>query len=133
MGEIDYEAPPVPYRTFLQNVQGELNAQGWPLNSTSNGLENFRIVKAGAGTLYGFSGFNNKGASQFIQAFDAAGLPADGAVPVFVMTAATVSNFAVYWGDVGRFFHAGIVLCNSSTLATKTIGSADCFFDAQYI
>lgn len=133
MGEIDYEAPPVPYRTFLGNVQGELNAHGWPLNSTSNALEAFRIVKSGSGTLYGFSGFSNRGTAQFIHVYDALSLPADGAVPVFVMTAPTVQNFSVFWGDVGRFFQQGIVIGNSSTLATKTIGSADCWFDAQYI
>ena len=32
----------------------------------------------------------------------------------------------------GREFESGLVICNSSTDATKTIGSADTFFDVQY-
>jgi len=103
-----------------------------PLNSTSQALEAFRVVKSGVGKLYGFQGFNNKASAQFIQVFDAGSLPADGAVPAFVLTAATVANFSAYFGSIGRSFYKGIVICNSSTLATKTIASADCFFDVQY-
>lgn len=105
----------------------------YPLNSTSVIAENSRIVKSGAGTLYGFSGFNNKGSAQFILVFDAIGVPAEGAVPVIVITAATVANFSYLPNRFGRYFYIGIVLCNSSTFATKTIASADCWFDVQYV
>lgn len=118
---------------WFARLAGESGPGGFPCNSTSNALENSRVVKSGAGLLYGFSGFNNKAGSQFIQVFDASAVPADGAVPVFVMTVPTVANFSVSWGTVGRAFSRGIVLVNSSTAATKTVGSADCWFDVQYV
>jgi len=102
-------------------------------NSTSNALESSRIVKSGATRLYGFSGTNTKASAQFILAFDATAIPANGAVPKFVMTAAASSDFWVSWTPGWRDFPDGCVLCNSSTAATLTIGSADCWFDAQYL
>jgi hypothetical protein len=113
-------------------VQGE-HGQPWPLNSSSPGYEASRVVKAGAGKLYGFTVYNSSGSTQFIQVHDAPGVPADGAVPCLVFSVATVSAVFVGFADVGRSFEQGCVLCNSSTGPTKTIGSADCFFDAQYI
>jgi len=101
-------------------------------NSTSNALESSRVVKSGKTRLYGFSGTNTKAAAQFILAFDATTIPANGAVPKFVMTAAASSDFWVSWTPGWRDFRDGCILCNSSTAATLTIGSADCWFDAQY-
>jgi len=101
-------------------------------NSASLQLENSRIVKSGAGRLFGFSGTNTKASSQFIQAFDTGTVPSNGAIPKFVMTAQASSDFWVSWTPGWRQFREGIVLCNSSTVATLTIGSADCWFDAQY-
>jgi hypothetical protein len=102
------------------------------LNSTSVAYEESRIVKASAGRLFGFSGFNSKASAQFILIFDSATLPADTAVPVSVISVATVANFSVEYGDHGRAFTNGIVICNSSTGPTKTIGAADTWFDCQY-
>ena len=102
-------------------------------NSTSNALESSRVVKSGKARLYGFSGTNTKASAQFILAFDTNTVPANGAVPKFVMTAAASSDFWVSWTPGWRNFSDGCVLCNSSTAATLTIGSADCWFDAQYL
>lgn len=102
-------------------------------NSTSNALEASRVVKSGRTRLYGFSGTNTKASAQFILAFDATTIPANGTVPKFVMTAAASSDFWVSWTPAWRDFRDGCVLCNSSTAATLTIGSADCWFDAQYL
>lgn len=101
-------------------------------NSTSQKLENSRTVNSGATQLYGFAGTNTKASSQFILAFDATSVPANGAVPVFVLTAAASSDFWVSWAPAWRNFTEGVILCNSSTASTLTIGSADCWFDAQY-
>lgn len=101
-------------------------------NSTSQKLESARVVNSGRTQLYGFAGTNTKASAQFILAFDANAIPANGAVPVFVLTAAASSDFWVSWAPAWRNFAEGVVLCNSSTAATLTIGSADCWFDAQY-
>ena len=101
-------------------------------NSTSQVLENSRVVNSGRTRLYGFAGTNTKASAQFILAFNRTSVPANGAVPDFVLTAQASSDFWVSWTPAWRNFGDGVVLCNSSTAATLTIGSADCFFDAQY-
>lgn len=101
-------------------------------NATSAAYEASRVVKASAGVCYGLTGYNSKGSAQFIQLHDAAALPADTAVPAVILTVATVGNFSIDFGVYGRSFTKGIVICNSSTGPTKTIGGNDCWFDVQY-
>lgn len=102
-------------------------------NSSSGKLENARVVKSGAGRLFGVGGLNNKASAQFILGFDATALPANGAVPAFVMTAPASDNFWVSWAPNWRDFRDGWVFANSSTPSTLTLGSADCWFDVQYL
>lgn len=111
----------------------EFHAAGLPLNTHSNAYEASRLVKAGPGYLFGFTVYNSKGSGQFIQVHDSATLPAEGAVPEVFIDIATVIAKGVQWLPLGRSFQRGIYLVNSSTGPTKTIGSADCFFDAQYV
>lgn len=101
-------------------------------NSTSLAYEASRVVCNNKSTLVGLSGYNSKGSAQFIQLYDSRILPPDTTgVPVWVITVPATSNFSVDFGE-GRPFHYGIVVGNSSTGPTKTIGSADCWFDCQY-
>lgn len=118
---------------FVQQVADDLRGAGLPLSTHSNAYANALQVKSGAGILFGFTVYNSNASAQFIQVHDSATLPADGAVPVAVLTAQATDNLAVSYIFPGRFFQRGIWLCNSSTGPTKTIGSADCFFDAQYV
>ena len=101
-------------------------------NKTTTALAASLVVKADMGTLYGLTGYNNRSSSQFIQIHDAASLPADGAVPDIIFQVSATTPFSLDY-DEGREFQVGIVISNSSTAATKTIGSADCWFDVQYI
>lgn len=98
---------------------------------TSTALEASRVVKASAGVLYGLTGYNSAGVKQYIQLHDAATVPADGAVPKVIIPAGPAAAFFLDYDGLGRAFAAGIVICNSSTAAAKTIGAADCFFDVQ--
>ena len=107
--------------------------QQFPRNSTSNSAESSHLVSAGEGRLYGFTVSSSKASGQFIQVFDAGTLPADGAVPLLSIDIATVTAKGVDFGPMGRWFYRGIILCNSTTQLTKTIGAADCLFDAQYV
>ena len=106
----------------------------WPNNIHSNAYEAARIVKPGQGKLYGFSVFNSSVSTQYILLFDRRDVPASGADGlVIAFPVATLSTLLVGYGDTGRAFDTGCVLANSSTPSAITPGSADCWFDAQYV
>jgi hypothetical protein len=90
------------------------------------------IVKAGPGALFGWQLTNGNAAARFLQFFDATTLPADASVPLFSVGIAIggSSSFQFRWP---RVFLKGIVVCNSSTATTKTIGTADSLIDIQYV
>lgn len=105
-----------------------------PLNIHSTAYEASHIIKATNGILYGITGYNSKTSSQFIQLHDAAALPIDTAIPALTFLVPAQSAFSLDFGAMGRNFPGGgIIICNSSTGPTKTIGSADCWFDCQYV
>lgn len=88
------------------------------------------VVKASAGTLFSLTGYN-AGPAQFLQVHNAATLPANAAVPLCVVSVPAQSNFSLEW-KLGLPCSTGIVFSNSSTAATKTIGSADCHITATF-
>lgn len=90
------------------------------------------VVKNAAGVLYGVSGFNNKASEQYIQIFNATAVPADGVAPLAVIKVGAGCNFSYDFGIRGLRHATGICWANSSTLATKTIGAADCWLVASY-
>ena len=99
-------------------------------NANSGKVASSLLVKTSPGLVFGFT--VSSVSAQFIQVFDAEALPADTAVPTLSFAVAATSQLAVAWIPP-RGFRNGIVLCNSSTQHTKTIGSADCVFDVQYL
>lgn len=103
-----------------------------PRSKHSNGYAASIVANTGPGILYGFTVYNSNAAAQFIQLYDLAAVPADGANPATVFTVPAASHLPIEWIN-GRAYLVGIVLCNSSTGPTKSIGSADCYFDVQYI
>lgn len=90
------------------------------------------VVKNSAGTLYKIRGINNNAAVRYIQIANLTALGADGTVPVEVFQVAAASAFNIDFGPYGRRFSTGIVICTSTTLATKTIGAADLWVNASY-
>jgi hypothetical protein len=102
-----------------------------PNNISSNALA-ASVVSSGAHFLYGFTVSNTNAAAQYVLVFDLRVLPAEGAVPSIVFTVDGASDKGVQWLPPRKMLQ-GIVICNSSTPGTKTIGAADCFFDVQYL
>jgi hypothetical protein len=125
---------------FWTNLYGSLTTVAYPenkeifapSNATTSAYQNNLIVKASSGTLYTITGYNSSTSGQFIQIHNASSLPADTAIPVITFYVSSKSNFSFNLGTYGRFFSVGIVICNSSTGPTKTIGAGDCWFDVQY-
>jgi len=122
MTELYYPAPPTD--EHLADIPQ-------PYNVSSPKYENSRIVAGGRTRLFGISVFSSNVAAQWIQLHDAAAVPADGAVPAWIQTIAGVGNLGVLWLPP-RVFEAGVVICNSTTGPTKTLGAADTFFDVQW-
>tara|TARA_Y100000310_G_scaffold140332_2_gene139715 strand:+ start:11448 stop:13253 length:1806 start_codon:yes stop_codon:yes gene_type:complete len=103
-----------------------------PSNINTSAAATSLVIKASAGTIYEIRGHNDNAAAQYIQVHDASSLPADTAVPEDSFIVAANSNFSISYPQ-GKSCATGIVVTNSSTLATKTIGGADCWFSAEYI
>lgn len=101
-----------------------------PASPSSQGLAS-SIVITGQVRVYGFTVYSSKNASQFVLLFDASKLPTDTSVPIVAIPVSTQTQASAYYGPMGRLFHQGFVLCNSSTDTTKTLGGVDCFFDVQ--
>lgn len=123
--------------TWFKATLKEMLVSGLPLSASSNVVGAVLQVKTSPGLLFGFSVHTSKATAQFIQVHDSRDAPASGAVPVAVFqingaAVATGNDLTVSYIFPGRFHKYGIWLANSSTAATLTAGSADCFFDAQY-
>jgi len=110
----------------------EITKHTVPSEAHTTALAASLVVKASAGTFLSVTGYNNSSSVQYIQVHNTASLPADASVPTIIFSAQPNDNFCYFLDDSGQSFSTGIVVCNSSTAATKTIGSADCWFNARY-
>ncbi len=102
-------------------------------SAASTALAASLVIKASAGRLYQLTGVNTKSSAQYIQVHNTTSLPADTAVPILLIYVPATSTFSIDFNTIGRYFATGITVCNSSTAATKTVGSADCWFNAEYL
>ena len=103
-----------------------------PSEAHTSALAASLVVKASAGTLLSVMGYNNSSAVQYVQIHNAASVPADSAVPIIAFAVQPTDNFVYSVDDLGQAFSIGIVVCNSLTLTTKTLGSANCWFNVRY-
>lgn len=119
------------YSPILTDALGRVQVADRNLASViaTSALATNLVVKASAGRLFKLAGYSTQ--AQFIQVHDAASLPSDSAVPelVFPIAANALFEFEI---PVGHGCSTGIVICNSSTGPTKTIGSADTWITAYY-
>lgn len=113
------------------NTPGQL-AASCPLREGSTALEKSHIIKASAGILFGIIGFNSLITPQFIQVHNSEAEPEADAVPIYTFEVQARAHFALDLSPFGDFFSTGIVVCNSSTLETLTIGADDCWFVGRY-
>ena len=103
-----------------------------PSSYNSSVYEASGEAKASAGVLYGLSGYNSSGNTQFIHVYDSATVPANGSIPKIVIRIFPDDNFFWDGGKFGMYFSNGIAWSNSSTGPTKTIGLADCWINLFY-
>lgn len=102
-----------------------------PFNFSTGSLVN-SILVPGKIVVYGFTAYNSLASAQWIQIFDAQTVPADASVPLFVWNVPAHSGVGFGWQPNGRQFQTGLIVVNSTTETTKTIGAANCFFDVQW-
>lgn len=74
----------------------------------------------------------NAGPLQWLQIHDAKAVPAEAAVPLHIFKAAAADNFSSIIPVCGLPTSNGIVITNSSTGPTKTIGGDDCWITVVY-
>lgn len=121
---------PVPVNNQAIPQSGATNALSL---ADSTVLEASHVIKASSGRLYQLTGVNTKASAQYIQVFNSTTVPSDGTTPILLAYVPSGSVFSFDFSPFGRYFSTGICVTNSSTAATKTIGSADCWFNAGYL
>lgn len=113
-------------------ISVSLGQVGANTNATTTAYANSLVVKNTAGTLYMLTGFNSLNAAQWIHLHNSTTVPSTNSIPAITFYVAPLSNFSFDFGIYGRSFSTGIVVTNSTTGPTLTIGLANCWFDTQY-
>ena len=118
----------IPDFATIESALGFATGEESANASVSTALAASIVAKTSAGSLVSLQVYNDKSSAQYIQVFDAAALPANGAVPVYTFTLASKGTQTIDFGDYPVNCVNGIVIANSSTGSTLTVGSADCWF-----
>lgn len=121
------------YTSPIAQLLNEFASSQLPQNNHSQALEASHVLASGCCYLVSFTVSNTNASAQYIQLHDANARLANGAIPAVTFTIAGSSDRVVTYVLPGRYFNNGIVIANSSTSATLTIGAADCYFDAQML
>lgn len=108
-------------------------AGAMPSNHNPAALAASAVVCARRSALLRATMLNTNAAARWMQVFDAAAVPADAAVPILSIPVAAGALATLDLGVHGKLFKAGIVICTSSTAATKTIGAADALIEATFV
>jgi hypothetical protein len=101
------------------------------LKASSVALANSLVVKASPGILHRIIATNSTATGVYLHLYNTTTLPADGAVPFLVYDLDGNNSVDLDFGP-GISCGTGIVVGASSTVATKTLGAADCWFDVIY-
>ena len=115
----------------IQSATNEATLTIENFNTEETSAADEEEMKSSSGRLYRIKGYNSLASTQFIQIHDAASLPANGAIPEIIIPVLASSSFEISLPE-GMSLTSGIVICNSSTGPTKTIGAADCWFQAIF-
>ncbi len=102
-------------------------------NNASTALEASRVIVAGPAVLHSITVLNTSASNLYLQLFDAASLPNEGAFvsgDIVPINAGQISGFD--YGELGKGFANGIVAVLSSTAGTKTIAGAVGQFYPRY-
>jgi len=95
--------------------------------TASGGVEKSAVVCSSGCNFTEMSGYNDSAATRYIMLFDAATLPANGAIPNQFYLVAANMGFGIL-GAAERF-RTGMVVACSTTAKTLTITATnDCFF-----
>lgn len=105
----------------------------WAMSNHASHAAASGVIKASAGKLYGATLTNDNAAMQYIMFFNSTTVPVDTTAPLFAVCVPSKATIQLDWGNMGKYFSTGISWSNSSTFATKTIGSADCSVEATYL
>lgn len=97
----------------------------------SGALEASHVIKTSAGTLMQVAIYNDKASTQYYLLVVGTSLPANGARPVYVPIPVATKSAVVVDIPNGMPFVTGLVIANSSTPDTLTVGSADSYYSVQ--
>lgn len=94
--------------------------------------ENSALVKTSGARLMMVVGYNSSSSDQFIHIHNLTAQPVNGTVPFIAFKAVGSRNFSYEIPEPGLPMSTGIVICNSTNLATTVIGTSNCFFYVNY-